>query len=72
MAELEIETHKVAQAEHEFYRAFVVILEHLKNRAINAELEVAALRKERDALAERIEVLLTSHIPDMGNDRAKT
>ena len=57
---IEMETHKIAKAEHEFYRAFVVVLEHLKNRAINAELEVIALRKERDALSERVEVLLAN------------
>ena len=43
---LEFEDHQVTKAEHEFYRAFVVILEHLKNRALKAEAEVRALRKE--------------------------
>lgn len=53
MAELEIEDHKVTQAEHDFYRAFVTILEHLKNRAINAELEVLKLRRELDVQREQ-------------------
>lgn len=59
MPELEIDTHRVAQAEHEFFRAFAVVLEHLKNRAINAEVEVLKLRRERDALSERVEFLLS-------------
>jgi len=57
MAEVEIETHEVTDSEHEFYRAFVVILTHLKDRAINAEEEVLRLRKELDVRREQVEYL---------------
>ena len=52
---LEFEDHDVSAAEHEFYRAFVVILEHLKNRALKAEAEVRNLRKELDVRREQVE-----------------
>ena len=59
MAELESETHKVTDAEHEFYKAFVTILTHLKNRALNAEDEVRRLRAELDVKRDQIEYLTT-------------
>jgi hypothetical protein len=52
---LEFEDHIVTDAEHEFYRAFVVILQHLKNRALKAEAEVRALRKELDVRRDQVE-----------------
>lgn len=54
---LEIEDHKVTDSEHEFYKAFVTILTHLKNRAINAELEVLTLRKELEVRREQVEYM---------------
>lgn len=45
-AELECDDHKITQGEHEFFRSFAVILEHLKNRALKAEAEVRRLRAE--------------------------
>ena len=45
----------VTEAEHEFLKAFVTILEHLKNRATKAEREVVALQKELAAYREREE-----------------
>ena len=54
---LELEDHPVTQAEHEFYRAFAVILEHLKNRAMKAEAEVRVLRKELDVRREQVEYM---------------
>lgn len=52
---LEFEDHEVTKAEHEFYRAFVIVLEHLKNRALKAEAEVRSLRKELDVRREQVE-----------------
>ena len=68
MAELEIDDHKITAAEHEFYRSFVVILEHLKNRAINAELEVKRMRRELNALRDMVEYLGTGSesVPGLG------
>lgn len=55
MTGLEFEDHEVTKAEHEFYRAFGVILEHLKNRALKAEAEVRTLRQELIARREQVE-----------------
>jgi hypothetical protein len=55
VAGLEFEDHIVTDAEHEFYKSFVVILEHLKNRALKAEAEVRQLRKELDFRREQVE-----------------
>ena len=42
-------------AEREFWKALTVVLSHLKDRALNAEEEVAKLRKELNVLREREE-----------------
>ena len=55
MAEVESEDHKVTAAEREFWKALTVVLSHLKDRALNAEEEVAKLRKELNVLREREE-----------------
>ena len=55
--ELECETHNMSEDEHEFYRAFVVILEHLKNRALKAEAEVIQLRLELKVRREQVEYM---------------
>jgi hypothetical protein len=55
-ARVEIEDHPITKAEHEFYASFARILEHLKNRALAAELEVLRLRREleyRDSNRDR-------------------
>ena len=52
---LEFEDHEVTKAEHDFYRAFVTILEHLKNRALKAEAEVRSLRRELETRREQVE-----------------
>lgn len=52
---LEFEDHEVTKEEHEFYRSFVVILEHLKNRALKAEAEVRQLRRELEVRREQVE-----------------
>jgi hypothetical protein len=52
---LECEDHAATNAEHEFYRAFVVILEHLKNRALKAEVEVMQLRRELEVRRNQAE-----------------
>lgn len=49
----------VTEAEHEFLKAFVTILEHLKNRAIRAEREVKDLQRELTALRDKVEYLTT-------------
>ena len=51
----EIATHTVTDSEHQFYAAFVTVLTHLKNRALNAEAEVLRLRKELDHRREQVE-----------------
>lgn len=47
----------VTEAEHQFLKAFVTILEHLKNRATKAERENVNLRQELTALREKVEYL---------------
>lgn len=58
---LEFEDHKVTEREHEFYKAFVTILEHLKNRALKAETEVRQLRHELTVRREQVEYLGAEH-----------
>jgi hypothetical protein len=78
---VEIEDHPVTKAEHEFYASFARILEHLKKRALRAELEVIRLREElacRDAQRdkeleyrrEQVE-FLSSEIADIAEQRRK-
>ena len=55
--DLECEDHNITQAEHDFYRAFATILEHLKNRALKAEAEVMQLRSELAVRREQVEYL---------------
>jgi hypothetical protein len=55
MAEIELEYHQVTEAEREFWRSLAVVLDHLSKRAINAEAEVLKLRRECNALRERVE-----------------
>lgn len=52
---LECETHNITDAEHEFYKAFVTILTHLKNRALAAEAECMAMRRELDIRRQQVE-----------------
>lgn len=54
---LEFEDHEITKEEREFYRAFVTILEHLKNRALKAEAEVRQLRQELEVRREQVEHL---------------
>lgn len=49
--------HIVTDAEHEFYKAFVTILEYLKKRATRAEAEVELLQKELIVRREQIEYM---------------
>lgn len=60
---LEFEDHEVTQAEREFYKAFVTVLEHLKNRALKAEAEVRALRKELVMRREQVEYFGSRPMP---------
>lgn len=55
MAEVELEDHKVTEAEREFWRSLSVVLDHLAKRAVNAEAEVLKLRRELNVMRERIE-----------------
>jgi hypothetical protein len=62
----------VTEAEHEFLKAFVVILEHLKNRATKAERENVNLLQELTALREKVEYLTAIGAADPADLMAET
>jgi hypothetical protein len=70
MSGLEGEDHTVTQAEHEFYKAFVTVLEHLKNRALRAEAEVRRLRHELDVRREQVEYFEKPVWPEVTAEQA--
>ncbi len=52
-----MDDEKFTEAERDFYKAFVTILEHLSKRAFKAEAEVRRLNKELAVRREQVEYL---------------
>lgn len=71
------------EAESDFYKAFVTILEHLKNRAVKAETEIRHLQRELEVRREQIEYnclaamnggsrsILSEAVPEPKDQKAK-